>query len=63
MCSSEGNLVYELDEKNPTQLLLDAIEKQKIVFANDSLHKDNEEFSLATFEDDNMEQVCSFHDA
>ncbi|KAJ7164562.1 hypothetical protein C8R43DRAFT_987490 [Mycena crocata] len=56
---AEGNLVITLDNKNPTQLLLKAIETVGIkTLASDSL-KDNDEFSLATLEAGEPQQMCN----
>ncbi|KAJ6620788.1 hypothetical protein B0H10DRAFT_2020620 [Mycena sp. CBHHK59/15] len=47
---AEGNLIISLDHKNPTQLLLTAIQKTDIETAASESLKDNDEFSLATLQ-------------
>ncbi|KAJ7644250.1 hypothetical protein FB45DRAFT_897343 [Roridomyces roridus] len=54
---AEGNLVISLDNKNPTQLLLEAIRKSGIELSASDTLKDNDEFCLATLQNDQPHQM------
>ncbi|KAJ6557333.1 hypothetical protein DFH09DRAFT_1163812 [Mycena vulgaris] len=56
---AEGNLVISLDNKNPTQLLLAAIQKSGIESVASTSLKDNDEFSLATLRSGEPHQMCN----
>ncbi|KAF8208764.1 hypothetical protein K438DRAFT_2012730 [Mycena galopus ATCC 62051] len=54
---AEGNLVISLDNKNPTQLLLAAIQAAGADSAASGLFKDSDAFSLATLQGEELHQM------
>ncbi|KAJ7071853.1 hypothetical protein B0H15DRAFT_793254 [Mycena belliarum] len=56
---AEGNLIVSLDKKNPTKLLLAAIQNAGLESNGPDTLKDNDEFSLATMSAGEPHQMCN----